>query len=106
MIYKMYSVHYAPKDSRTSIAFFLKAKNDTEVYDLVREQFYWDCKEEDSIDLAQRIIELCGDDDEEVTEFSDLYYGLTTHYWKACPLLTDDDYDVLVKAGMGIKNED
>ena len=38
MIYKVFSHHYAPKDSHTAIQFFVKAQDERELYELIKKE--------------------------------------------------------------------
>ncbi len=100
MIYEFTSHHYAPKDSHSATSFFIDAENEEELYNAVRKQLWWDCMEEEEHWSPELVIEHKGDNTEELTSFSDLYYGLTTYSWTECPGLTKDDFLVLEKAGM------
>lgn len=101
MIYKMSSHHYSQKDSHTATQFFVNATDENDLYEQVKDALYWDDREdEDGVNYVNDIIRLKGDNDEEVTEFCDLYYGLTTFSWEECPNLSDNDWESLYRAGM------
>jgi|TARA_Y100000310_G_C20613082_1_gene779077 hypothetical protein len=100
MIYKIFSHHYAPKDSHKAVQFFVDAKDEDELYGKLREEFCWDDREDDDEDFKKKIISCKGSDDEEVTAFEDLYYGLTTYSWEECKDLSQNDFEVLEKAGL------
>jgi hypothetical protein len=101
MIYKMKSIHYAPKGSYEAVAFFVNAVDESDLFEQVKESLDWDGRDEEyKEDYKNDIIRLKGDDDEEVTSFEDLYYGLTTFSWEECDDLTEEDFKVLTKAGL------
>lgn len=127
-LYKVISIHYAPKDNNEGIECFLLANSDEEVYEQIantlnvewpteekeiteekeQEDDNVDDEEDYSYDIdgepatkKQLILHLKGDDSEDVYEFADLYYGQTRYTWQ---LLKENisDEEVIVLQNCGI----
>ena len=73
MIYKVISHHYAPKGSHGAVQFFVNANDERGLYEQVKKELYWDDREDDDgEEFVKELIELKGDDNEELTGFEDL----------------------------------
>jgi hypothetical protein len=90
-VYRIEVGYFCQKDNHQSIEGFVVCENDLEVYKFMNENLAnWDEQGEDKAaddwreegySFKEEIIKSKGDLDNEDTELTDLYYGLTLYRW-------------------------
>lgn len=123
-LYKIIIAHYAPKDCKVSIADYLLAEDDKQVYLYIDDNFNYnkwtermespdDDGQDNVFDIydgdynvigtetyEEKIIRLQGDIDDDEEDFSDAYYGKTLYGWELIKEDVQEDYNQLIELGV------
>ena len=116
-LYKIVFSHYGPKDSEEGIKTLLLAESDEQVYDWLASEpdgysLCWKERMEDPDDewfdengdpegYKARMIRLKGEINDDDSDFSDAYYGLTFYGWELVDENIDDKKaDYLIRVGL------
>ena len=108
MIYKFTKTHYAPKDQETGLAFYVKAVSFEEMFEKVKKRTWWEDRitdmglehsQDDTEEFFRLLKENKGDDTEDLTNWDDVYYGVTTYTWRDTDI-TDAEYEILKRVGL------
>lgn len=80
-LYRIVFEHYSQKDSKTGIVCYIIAKNDKDLYNKIKDHFfyYYENEYETKKEYNNRIIRDRGNLEDEV---HDLYYGATLYGWE------------------------
>ncbi len=114
-LYRIIFKHYCKKDNKEGIKTYLLANSAEDVFDYIDKEYTYSCWHDKDIiyddgfnkigteTFREKILRLHGNINDEDTDFSDLYYGLTLYGWELVKENVGTDFDHLIKLGMVVR---
>ncbi len=107
-LYQINFNHYAPKDNKEGIGFYLLAKDDEEVLAYLIDKSHIYSKEDEGDNEEARwrenILKSHDEEDTGFEDYGDLYYGRHFYSWKSiCYAIDPKQVDVLTTCGIDVR---